>query len=278
MIYPRVIHFGKKETVPTNGEGFMFRFVRCPCSCRSVFLIGDDVKKWKCPVSGQVIRFSSKQLAESRLSDEDWISWTEPREILPYLHLHSSARKLRLLYCAFSRIIWDQLAPEHRRVVETAECLADGLVSPTKWEEVSRQSGFRERVSYPGFCTLWTEGVETSLAMQYVRNVLWPKARMYCQGTLTLAERKVQCDAIREIFGQFHWNVKILPTWLQWNEGICVTLAKVIRRQGRFENMPILADALEEAGCNNPAILNHCRQTADHVRGCWVLDLILGKK
>lgn len=256
----------------------MFRFVRCPCSCRSVFLIGDDVKKWKCPASGRVIQFSTKQLAESRLSDEDWISWTEPGEILPYLHLQSSARKLRLLYCAFSRTIWDQVVPEHRRIVETAECYVYGLVRHTKWEEVSRNSGFRERVLYPGFCTLWTEGIETSLAMQFIRNILRPEARMYCGGTLTLAERKVQCDAIRDIFGQLHWNAKIRPNWLAWNEGICPKIAKAICEQGNFEDLPILADALEEAGCNNPAILNHCRQPGDHVRGCWVIDLILGKK
>jgi len=45
-----------------------------------------------------------------------------------------------------------------------------------------------------------------------------------------------------------------------------------------FDQMPILADALEEAGCTSPNILNHCRQPGEHVRGCWVVDLILGKQ
>ena len=42
--------------------------------------------------------------------------------------------------------------------------------------------------------------------------------------------------------------------------------------------MPILADALEDAGCTNQDILNHCRGGGEHVRGCWVVDLLLGKE
>jgi hypothetical protein len=45
-----------------------------------------------------------------------------------------------------------------------------------------------------------------------------------------------------------------------------------------FSMMPVLADALEEAGCANEGILRHCRQPAEHVRGCWIVDLILGKE
>jgi hypothetical protein len=42
--------------------------------------------------------------------------------------------------------------------------------------------------------------------------------------------------------------------------------------------MPILADALEDAGCDNADILQHCRGAGEHVRGCWVVDLVLGKE
>jgi hypothetical protein len=44
-----------------------------------------------------------------------------------------------------------------------------------------------------------------------------------------------------------------------------------------FDRMPILADAIQDAGCDNEDILNHCRQPGDHVRGCWCVDLVLGK-
>jgi hypothetical protein len=55
-------------------------------------------------------------------------------------------------------------------------------------------------------------------------------------------------------------------------------LAQSIYDQRRFADMPILADALAEAGCTNADVLNHCRQPGEHVRGCWVVDLLLGKE
>jgi hypothetical protein len=54
-------------------------------------------------------------------------------------------------------------------------------------------------------------------------------------------------------------------------------LAESIYTDRAFDRLPILADALEEAGCDNADILAHCRQGGEHARGCWVLDLLLGK-
>jgi hypothetical protein len=65
--------------------------------------------------------------------------------------------------------------------------------------------------------------------------------------------------------------------WLSWNDGIVPKLAQAIYDDRVFDRLPILADALEEAGCTNADILNHCRQPGEHVRGCWVVDLLLGK-
>jgi hypothetical protein len=56
-----------------------------------------------------------------------------------------------------------------------------------------------------------------------------------------------------------------------------VRLARTIYEDGRFEEVPVLGDALEEAGCDNPDLLGHCRSRGHHVRGCWVLDAILGR-
>jgi hypothetical protein len=53
-----------------------------------------------------------------------------------------------------------------------------------------------------------------------------------------------------------------------------VKLAEAIYDDLAFSHLPILADALEEAGCNDPDILAHCRQPGEHVRGCWVVDLV----
>lgn len=65
---------------------------------------------------------------------------------------------------------------------------------------------------------------------------------------------------------------------LAWNDGTVPRMAQSIYEERAFDRMPILADALEEAGCDNEAILQHCRGGGPHVRGCWVLDLLLGKE
>jgi hypothetical protein len=64
---------------------------------------------------------------------------------------------------------------------------------------------------------------------------------------------------------------------LAWHDGTVVKLAQAIYDDGAFDHLPILSDALEEAGCDNADILAHCRQLGDHVLGCWVVDAILGK-
>jgi hypothetical protein len=64
----------------------------------------------------------------------------------------------------------------------------------------------------------------------------------------------------------------------EWRTSTAVALAQQMRESGDFGAMPILADALQEAGCDNADILAHCRGPGPHVRGCWVVDLVLGKE
>jgi hypothetical protein len=91
------------------------------------------------------------------------------------------------------------------------------------------------------------------------------------------AEEKNQCELLRDIFGNPFRAVTFDLSWLSWNAGIIAKLAHAIYNDPGFDRLPVLADALEEAGCANSDILNHCRQLGEHVRGCWVVDLILGK-
>jgi hypothetical protein len=65
--------------------------------------------------------------------------------------------------------------------------------------------------------------------------------------------------------------------WLCWNDGTILKLAQRIYAERAFDLLPILADALEEAGCVEGDILAHCRSTERHARGCWVVDFLLGK-
>ena len=88
----------------------------------------------------------------------------------------------------------------------------------------------------------------------------------------------MQSTLIRDIFGNpFRPRPAVDAAWLSWNDGTLAKLAQGIYDDRAFDRLPILADALEEAGCANADILNHCRQPGEHVRGCWVVDLVLGK-
>jgi hypothetical protein len=81
-----------------------------------------------------------------------------------------------------------------------------------------------------------------------------------------------------DIFGNpFRPATTPSATVLAWHDGTVVKLAQAIYDERAFNHLPILADALEEAGCTNPDILGHCRRPGEHVRGCWVVDSLTGR-
>jgi hypothetical protein len=92
------------------------------------------------------------------------------------------------------------------------------------------------------------------------------------------AERAVQAALARCIIGPLPFRpVGIAPSLLKWNGGAVLKLARGIYEERAFDRMAVPADALEEAGCENQDILLHCRSPGEHVPGCWVVDLVLGK-
>jgi hypothetical protein len=86
---------------------------------------------------------------------------------------------------------------------------------------------------------------------------------------------QIHASLLRDIFGNPFRPVAVDPGWRTSN---VVSLADAIYADRAFDLLPVLADALEEAGCDNAEILSHCRQPAKHVLGCWAVDLLLGKK
>jgi hypothetical protein len=91
---------------------------------------------------------------------------------------------------------------------------------------------------------------------------------------LTPAEARVCCGLLRDIFGDRGYPVTCSPSLLTTD---VTSLARGIYDERAFDRLPILADALQDAGCDNDDILDHCRGPGPHVRGCWVVDLVLGK-
>ncbi len=104
-----------------------------------------------------------------------------------------------------------------------------------------------------------------------------PRSPLSTESILTAEtlEREAQCAVVREIFGNPFRPVAFDP---EWRTDTAVSLARGMYESRDFSAMPILADALQDAGCENTEILTHCRdETLTHVRGCWAVDLVLGK-
>jgi hypothetical protein len=90
-------------------------------------------------------------------------------------------------------------------------------------------------------------------------------------------EEAIQAQIVRDVIGNPFRPLPLLPSGvLAWNNGTVRKIAEAIYAKRAFEQMPILADALVEAGCNDETILAHCREPELHVPGCWVLALLLG--
>jgi len=113
----------------------------------------------------------------------------------------------------------------------------------------------------------WTNKVK--MEWSTVQSGYWPERVIWFQ------ECDMLCQLLRDIFGNPFRPVTLDPRWLT---STVLDLARTIYNQRVWERMPILADALMDAGCDDAEILNHCRSAGPHVLGCWVVDLILGKE
>jgi hypothetical protein len=91
-------------------------------------------------------------------------------------------------------------------------------------------------------------------------------------------EQQIQTSLLRDIVGNPFRPPVIDPGWLSWQDGAVPRLARALYEERGFDHLPILADALEEAGCTDAEILGHCRGPGSHTRGCWLVDSLLGEK
>lgn len=219
------------------------------------------------------------------LSEEEWEACAHPYTMLATVRrtLFCSERKLRLFLVACCRLGWYFLPePTDRMAVEVAERFADGLATPEELQ--AARDHVTRAVSRSALAPsrgLWRT-VESSSHHAYFETM----SRFGAQGadsnqaSLAVAkEYQLQAALVRELFGPLPFRrVAIDPAWLAWNDGEVVSLAEAIYSERAFERMPILADALEDAGCTNTEVIDHLRSRGSHVRGCWVLDLILGKE
>jgi hypothetical protein len=218
------------------------------------------------------------------MNEKQWLASIDPQPMLAYLSGKAADRKLRLFAAACCRRI-RHLFPDDlgcREAVETTEPFAGGPApDPPRTEFVvsgtacaaafaaaaigastkDQAAGFAGEAAFVASCLIGTGFA--------IRTETAPGAAEYYDPT----ELRFQAELLRDIFGNPFRPVAVDRSWLSGN---VIALARTIYDDRAFARLPILADALEDAGCGNAELLSHCRGSKPHVRGCRVLDLLLG--
>jgi hypothetical protein len=208
------------------------------------------------------------------MTEAEWLACTDPRLMLEFLRDKASDRKLRLFAVACCRRIWHLLADARsRKAVEVAEQYADGWASDEQLRAVSREAA---SVGI-GFGTQFSPANATHFAALPGRVFADRCGTFAARAVADFAEAAAQSSLLRCLWGNQLRGIALAPSLLAWHNGTVVKLAQGIYDERRFGDLPILADALEGAGCDNADVLAHCRSGGDHVRGCWVVDLLIGK-
>jgi hypothetical protein len=241
------------------------------------------------------------------VTESEWLACNHPQKMLEFLRGQVSDRKLRLFAVACCRYLqspWPS-PPEYNEFLEWAELFADGAA---RWEDVA-SIGQEVTVYVNDYAPDWWTGIARVVACA----VHLPRADPFAIRRATLQvvrydrppgedcaeeereEFAYQAALLRELLGPLPFRpLSVNPAWLT---PAVVALAQGIYEQRAFDRLPVLAEALEEAGCTNADVLAHCRRVrrghprlfrgrrladgrrpGDHVRGCWVVDLILGRK
>jgi hypothetical protein len=202
-------------------------------------------------------------------------------------------RKRRLLAVACCHRLMKWMPAECLPAVELAEKLADGLQDEETRLAIFNKAGESKdeqadlRNSWAGYCAyraagrpsnyddpkFWHYDDAASVAQVGAYPESWIDRKW--DNTVLAVERKAIADLVRDIFGNPFCHCAIQETWLTT---AVVNRARAIYQDRTFEFLPFLADELEKAGCRDANLLNHCRQSGTHVRGCWAVDLVLGNK
>jgi hypothetical protein len=221
------------------------------------------------------------------MTEKQWLACTDPQKMLGFLKGKAGERKLRLFAVACSRRVWHHLTDETlRQGIRLAERYADGLA--TKDELVRAIAAITTACGdQKGVLRLHEAPPATNAAFYAVSPPLVPgkdilPARLAAINAATDAgEVARQTDLLRDIFRPFH-PISGSPAW-QTPQVVALAQAAYDERDlpaGTLDlaRLAILADALEYAGCDQADLLGHLRGPGPHVRGCWAVDLLLGKE
>jgi hypothetical protein len=233
------------------------------------------------------------------MTEAQWLGVDHSLEMLVCLTEHpawASVRKQRLFACACCRHMFQQYPPEthpdkrdvaSRAALVAAERFADGELSQAElkasWDKITqewvselatanathpvfRPNSVRHAAEQAAHAIGEYLGFQSGVSDQESETVYGFRAEQYL----------AQANLLRDIFGNPFRPVAFSPSW---RTDTALSLAKQMYDSRDFGAMPILADALQDAGCDSEDILSHCRQVNGvHVRGCWVVDVVLDKE
>ena len=231
------------------------------------------------------------------MTEAEWLASSDPKQMLRPLYGNASGRKLRLFAVACCRRLPSSvIRPENGGLVDLAERHADGLLPLSALVAASGGVAGMSTDTWPipegdHLAYARTDAAEAigaclganpfRAAENAATSVSYAVADL-CFSDMdgqewSDAERKeaaAQAGLLRDLFYDLHRPPPFHRVWLSHD---VMSLARVIYDEQNFERLPALADALEKTGCKAPALLDHCRRPGPHIRGCWVVDLILGK-
>jgi hypothetical protein len=210
------------------------------------------------------------------MTEEEWLVCADPVELMRAIMDRTSERKRILVICACCRHLWDWLSDDFRKIVGHFEQIAEDSKHPERIWEHDLGSAFDDTVSRA------PESVQHALyALDAVMNYAWRDDWLdikWVDSSPWIDERKVQVLLVRDIVGNPFRCFNDAASRPSSKSGAIGQLAQTIYADRTFDRLPILADALEEAGCTQVDVLRHLRNCGEHVRGCWALDLVLGKE
>jgi hypothetical protein len=230
------------------------------------------------------------------MTASEWLTSSDPESMLKMILADASERQLRLFACACARYHWSDFDhARSREAIEVTERFADGLATEREHQSASNAARAVAKAITWTISEGWynPRGRLSSLralardaSQRRIKNSITQAVRVTLQlayfdgkhGASMARLKELLCCYLRDIFSSqvahIHPPDAIV---LARNDHAVRHVAQSIYEDRDFARMPILGDALEDAGCDEEAILAHCRGAGPHVRGCWVLDLILGK-
>jgi hypothetical protein len=224
------------------------------------------------------------------MTEAEWLASEDPEVMLIALMEGAPAtspRKLRLFAVACGRHSSEWTTdPQSLSAIKTSEQYADGLIGRKKLAAARRDAfaaskavGANRIAQHAAVLALNIsyESDKASSAFELARTTAGCASSLWYSASGPAGEpfaRRAQTDLLRDIIGNPFRPVALDPAW---RTTAVLGLAEAIYADRAFDRLPILADALEEAGCANADLLDHCRGLGPHVRGCWAVDLILGK-